>query len=104
MIGELLDGVAALAGTPPRLFGGEPGDRCFRGYEPVCLVVRGAKLLEQNAAKIGGGLFVLRNGAERDSQQQGGNEIFHDATSDFEMFREVYCPAPGRLGPARTQF
>src|SRR5580692_2204668 len=88
MVGKLSDRVAALSGAPARLFSGQPSDGGLCGNEPVGLVVRAAKLLEQDTAQIGGRFFVLGNRAEGDGKQQSKNKLFHEATSEFERCRK----------------
>ena len=79
VIGQLADGVIALAVCPVGLLGGEAGDCDVRGDKPFFLIVRASELLEQDASESGGRLFglVLGTGAEWKSEQKQKQGLFH---------------------------
>ena len=88
MVGELSDGVIALAIGPIGLLGGEAFDGDVRGDEPVFLGVRGLELVEQDAPERWRLLvvfLVLREGDEWQTEQNDGGERVYTGSPSAGM-------------------
>ncbi len=77
MIGELADRVIAALVGPRGLLGSKTRDGEADGDEPVFFVVGGAKLFEQDTAKGGGRLLLLRKSGDGEEQKGNGERRFH---------------------------
>lgn len=84
MISELADRVIAALIGPRGLLGSKARDGEADGDEPVLFVMGGAKLLEQDTAKGGRRLLLLRKSGDGEEQKGNGERRFHGGFSCIE--------------------